>query len=136
MPSIVTLMAASSRVVVLYEHGHDPSRNVVEVYDDPPPATWVEQVLPVEALAAGARVVLAMVGERHGREDQVDVLEQPTAAALKEVQPRARVEDNLPAIGICRPRSLLVLWFAHRARRALTRPAGRPAACVFQPMHE
>jgi hypothetical protein len=34
---------------------------------------------------------------RHGREDQVAALEQPTGAALKEMQPRARVEDDRPA---------------------------------------
>ena len=72
---------------------------MVEVYDHPQPAPRIERILLVEALAARARVVRAVVGKRNRREDQVDVLEQPAAATLEEVQPRARVEDDLAAVG-------------------------------------
>jgi hypothetical protein len=68
-----------SRVVVLDKDRDDPCGNVVEVYDHAQPATGIEEVLPVEALTPRAWVFLVMVGNRDGRKDEVEVLQQPAA---------------------------------------------------------
>jgi hypothetical protein len=83
-----------SWILVLNQDRDDPGRIVVEVYDHAEPPIGVQDVLPVEALAAGARVVLAMVRHLDGGEDRVDVLEQPGPAPLREVEVRPGIEDD------------------------------------------
>jgi hypothetical protein len=70
---------------------------------------------PVEALPAGAWVVLTVVGERHGSENRVDVLQQPASIRFCEVSVRAGVEDHDAAGGVCR--------FARLARHDAARGA-------------
>ncbi len=54
----------------------------------------------VEALAAWSWIVFPMVGPRDRLEDRLDVVEQPVAAALGEVQVRAGVEYDPPTVGV------------------------------------
>jgi hypothetical protein len=64
-----------SRLVVLNERGHKEGRRLVEVYDDPQPSARIE-IAPVEALAAGSRILFAQVcnklaGSRVGDESSL-----------------------------------------------------------------
>jgi hypothetical protein len=100
-----------SRVVVLHEDRDDPCGNVVEVYDHAQPATGIEQVLPVEALTARARVLFVVVGNRDGRKDEVEVLQQPAALSGK-MEVRAGVEDDFTAV---RSLGACARWLGHTA---------------------
>jgi hypothetical protein len=46
----------------LHEDGHDASRDLVEVYDDPQPPPTIQDALSVEPLAAYFRVECVMIG--------------------------------------------------------------------------
>ena len=72
-------------VVVLGQDGDDPTGDIIEVYDNPQPPSRRERVLAVEALASRPWIVVAEVGACDGREDRLDMIEQPRAAALGQV---------------------------------------------------
>jgi hypothetical protein len=60
-------------------------------------------VLTIEALSTRFRVGVSMVGSRDCLEDHVDVAEEHRTSLLQ-VSVAVLVEDDLPAIGIRRPR--------------------------------
>jgi hypothetical protein len=85
--------------VVLDEgRDHDGGR-LVEVYDHPQPPPGI-QVSPVETLATGRRVALAMVRTANGVEDCVAVSKHPLAAA-GEVTLGSLIENDAATIRIC-----------------------------------
>lgn len=73
-------------------------RRVVEVYDHAKPPSGVE-ALPVEALAAGSRVLAANVRTSYRSKDRIDVVEQPRTSA-SEVLMGAGIEDDDPPVGV------------------------------------
>lgn len=82
------------------QDGHDPGWLIVEVYDDPQPAPRLEWVLSVESLAARSRIVFAIVRPRDRREDRIEMVQQPVAAAQGEVQMRASIEYDPSALWV------------------------------------
>jgi len=76
-----------ARVVVLDEHGHDPSGIVVEVYDHAEPPAGLQDVLSVKTPTPRQRVVLSVIGRLDRAEDQFEVLQQPAASAQREMLP-------------------------------------------------
>ncbi len=87
-------------MVVLDQDRNDPTRDVIEVYDNPHPSPRHEGVLTVEALASWPWIMLAEVGSRNRRKDRLDVIEQPRTAALGQMKMRAGVEHDAPAIRV------------------------------------
>lgn len=104
MPAIVMFMALFTGVIVLHHGGHDPRATVVELYDDPEPPTGFD-VLAVETLAASDPIVGPVIGPRHRIQDDIHVIEQPRATK-RQMQVRARVEDDQPAVWIENTRML------------------------------
>ncbi len=82
----------------LYEGRHDPGGSLGEVYDDPQPSTRV-QVLAVEALPSGPRILLAMVRMGDHPEHELGLIDQ-VRATEREMQPRPRIEHDQPPVGI------------------------------------
>jgi hypothetical protein len=66
-----------SGIVVLDKDRHDPAGDIVEVYDNPHPSFGFECVLAIEALAPWPWIVFSEVGPCNGRENRLDVIEQP-----------------------------------------------------------
>jgi hypothetical protein len=122
----------SAGIVVLNQDRYDPAGLVVEVYDNPESAPRIERVLAVEALAARSRIIFPIVGASDRRDDRLKVVEQPTAAALGEVQVRPGVEDDPAAIGIGSA-LLIALHGCHDTRGCRQRRRGRRQRRIAPP---
>jgi hypothetical protein len=72
-------------IASLIKSGHDPRRLVVEVYDHAEPAARFREVLSVEALPSGQRIVLAVIWTFDHIEDRIDVVEQPGARPSRDM---------------------------------------------------
>lgn len=51
-------------------------------------------------LASRDPIVSAMLRERNGRKEELDVVEKPRAVADRQVQPCPVVEDDVAAVGV------------------------------------
>lgn len=84
--------------MILDESGHDESRVLVEVYDDPQVSTRIE-ITAIEALATWRWVLLALVRKADGVKDRCSVLDHLRPAALQ-MADGAPVEDDEATIRI------------------------------------
>lgn len=82
--------------------GHDPGGHVVEVYDHTQPSHRLRESRAVEALTTRKGIILTIIRPLDGAEDRIDIVEQPVALALREMEMRANVEHDVPAVRIGR----------------------------------
>ena len=104
------------------ERSYNPCRLLFEVYDHHQPATG-PRIPPVEALAVGTLVRLAMVGRRNRSENRIDVRCHLAVADLRiqnVVVPRVGEDDNADPI---RGRGLANDWSLSHANARSTASA-------------